>query len=79
MVHGRGQLFVFGGELGLEQEEFLDLLDAGELLVDVVDLALDQRLHLERARQADVVGEGHVVVLGVFLDVLLVDHDDQTR
>jgi hypothetical protein len=74
--HGRGEFLVLGAQLGFEQEELLDLLDAGELLVHVVDLALDQRLDFERARQAAVVGERHVVVLRVFLDVLLVDHDD---
>ena len=36
----------------------------------------DQRLHLGRARQARVVAERDVVVLGEFLDVLQIDHDD---
>src|SRR5262249_9391045 len=36
-LHRRRQLFVFRGELGLEQEELLHLLDASELLVDAVD------------------------------------------
>jgi hypothetical protein len=60
-LHGRGEFFVLGRELGVEQEEFLDLLDAGKLLVHPVDLFLDQFLHLRGARQAGVVAEGHVV------------------
>src|SRR3954454_8030637 len=75
-LHRRRELFVFRGELGLEQEELLHLLDARELLVDALDLRLDQFLDFARARQAGVVAERHVVVLRELLDVLLVDHHD---
>src|SRR6478735_469726 len=51
-LHRGCEFFVLGAELGFEQEEFLDLLDASELRVDAVHLGLDQVLHLLRARQA---------------------------
>src|SRR5512147_1006647 len=37
-LHRRRQLVVFRGQQRLEQEELLDLLDAGELPVDALDL-----------------------------------------
>jgi hypothetical protein len=47
-LHGGREFFVLGAQLGFEQEELLDLLHAGELLVHAVHLGLDQRLHLGR-------------------------------
>src|SRR3954468_18288950 len=74
-LHGRRQLLVLGRQLALDQEETLDGLDAGEIDVDRLDLALDQVLDLGRAAQAGIIGEGNVMVLRELLDILLIDHD----
>ena len=74
--HGGGELFIFGCQLVLKQEEFFDLFDPRKLLVHPVQLLLNQRLHFRGARQAGVVAEGHVLVLRKFFHVFLVDHDD---
>ena len=78
-LHGRCQFFVFGAQLGVQQPEFLDLLNAGKFFVDPVHFGLDQVLHFSTVCEAGVVGERHVVVLCVFLGVLLVDHDDHCQ
>src|SRR6218665_2211057 len=44
--------------------------------VEALEVGVYQGLHRVRAGQAGVVGKGHIVVLRVLLDVLLVDHDD---
>src|SRR5690606_31012228 len=49
-LHRRRELLVLGGELRLDEPEGLDLFDARELAVDLVDLALDERDDLGRAR-----------------------------
>ena len=60
------------------RRNLLDLLDARELRVHAVDLALDQLLHLRRAGTGWCSCEnGIVVVLREFLDVLVVDHDQR--
>src|SRR3990167_10653893 len=74
-LHGRSEFFVFGRELGIEQEELLDLLHAGKLLVHPVDLLLDQFLPLRGARQTGVITEGYVRILGKLLHVVLVAHE----
>src|SRR5713101_3517497 len=53
-LHGRGQLVVLRRELLLDQVEFLDGLDPGELAVDLLDLVPDQLADLPRAAQAGV-------------------------
>ena len=75
-LHGRREFLVFGGQLVFQQEEFLDLLNPRKLLVHPVNLALDQCLHLGRARERRVVTERHIAVLGKLLHVFLVNHDD---
>ena len=55
------------------------MFDAGEFLVHPVYFALDQRLHFGRSGQAGIVTKGHILVLGVFLDVFLIDHDDDRQ
>src|SRR5450432_192067 len=75
-LHRRRELFVFGAQLGLEEPELLDLLDARELDVDARHFGADQLLHFLGARQAGVVAERNVVVLGEFLDIVQIDHDD---
>src|SRR5690348_8668502 len=44
--------FFFGVERLRQDAERLDLLDAGELRVGTLDLALEQRFHLRMAREA---------------------------
>src|SRR6202045_3790502 len=56
-LHGRRQFLVLGRQLALDQEEFLDGFDAGEIGVHRLDLALDQILNLRRPAQAGVIGE----------------------
>src|SRR5712671_3080519 len=75
-LHGRRQLLILGRQLPLDQEEFLDGLDPREIDVDRLDLALDQILDRRGPAQARIIGEGNVVVLRKFLDILLVDHDE---
>src|SRR6202171_707551 len=43
-LHGRRQFLVLGRQLALDQEEFLDGLDAGKTRVHRLDLAQDQIL-----------------------------------
>src|SRR3954466_13296596 len=74
-LHGRRQFLVLRRELTFDQIELLDGLDAGEVDVDRLDLALDQVLDLGSPTQARVVGEGNIVVLRELLDILLVDHE----
>ena len=56
-LHGGGQFLVLGGELGVKEEEPLDLLHAGEFDIDAVDFGQDERLHLGRARERGVIAE----------------------
>src|SRR3954453_22781730 len=77
-LHGRRQFLVLRRELTFDQIELLDGFDAREVDVDRLDLAMDQVLDLGRAAKAGVIGKGNVVVLGVFFDILLIDHE-QTR
>lgn len=63
--------------MGIEQEKRLDLLDARERAIDLVDLAADQVVDFRRTRQARIVGEGNVVVLRELLDVFLIDQNDR--
>src|SRR5258708_10298296 len=74
-LHGRRQFLVLGRQLTLDQEEFLDGFDPREIDVDRLDLALDQVLDRRGAAQARIIGEGNIVVLRIFLDIFLVDHD----
>jgi hypothetical protein len=39
--HRRRELFVLGGQLRVQQEEFLDLLHTGELAVHAIELGLE--------------------------------------
>ena len=75
-LHGGGELFVFGGELGVEQPKLLDLFDPGKLGVGLVHHRLDQVQHSLALGQAGIVAERDIVVLGEFFDIVLVDHDD---
>src|SRR5882672_1572647 len=74
-LHGRRQFLVLGRQLALDQEELLDGLDAGEVDIDRLDLALDQILDLRRPAQAGIIGKGNVMVLSELLNILHVDHD----
>src|ERR1700686_4150012 len=65
-LHGRGELVVLRGELLLDQMEFLDGLDPGEMRVDLLDLAPDQLADFPRAAQAGVIRERHAAVLREF-------------
>src|ERR1700730_5250949 len=74
-LHGRRQFLFLRRQLALDQEELLDGFDAGEIGVHRLDLALDQILDLGCPAQAGVIGEGNVLVLREFFDILVVDHD----
>ena len=78
-LHGGREFLVFGAELGFQQEELLDLFDAGKFFVDAVQFSLDQVLHFFGTCQALVIGERHVVVLRKLLHVFLVNHDDDRQ
>src|SRR5216683_5860827 len=54
-LHGRRQFLVLGRQLPLDQIEFLDGLDPGEIDVHRLDLALDQILDRRGAAQARIV------------------------
>src|SRR5260370_42249971 len=69
-LHGRGELVVLRGELLLDQVEFLDGLDAGELGVDLLDLAPDQAAAAARAPQAGLMCASSAGGLRRFLDRL---------
>src|SRR3954452_905464 len=69
-LHGRCQFLVLGRQLALDQVELLDGLDASEVGIHRLDLALNQALDLRGAAQARIVGEGYILVLCELLDVL---------
>ena len=76
-LHGRGEFLVLGRELGVEQPKLFDLLHPGELGIGLVHHRLNQGLHLWALGQAGIVAERNIMVLGKFLDIVLVDHDDR--
>src|SRR5206468_60059 len=75
-LHRRRQLVVLRREDLLDEPELLDRLHPGELLVDALDLAPDEVLHVLRATQRGEVRERDVSLLGELGHRLVVDHDE---
>src|SRR3954454_21788069 len=73
-LQGRRQLAGLLGEVVGEDRDLLDLLDAGEVLVDLLDVGLDRGLDVGVLRQLGRV-LGQVVLLGVFDRLFGVESD----
>ena len=72
--HCCGQFFIFGGQQHVDQAKILDLLHPREFAVYLRHFGANQVLHRLRAAKRREIRKRHLVILGKFFDVFLVDH-----